>query len=212
MVQKFRTHSFKRYLILILFISALGLGYSYTAKADGCHTGAEALANVYVRMSPVNAYYFGSVEDYIQQNRAHFVAGGDAVVCAQSLSAALVQGAYQNYDPNYWRDREELNARLGAMGISPGPQQASPAAQMFAMGRQMGKLADTLPYAAQGNFAPLWQPRDELERMQLFAMQMFGYLMEDPTMRSVMNQMQPQIKQLANMEYQMILGMASQLP
>lgn len=181
------------------------------ANAEGCRTGADALANAYVRLSPINALYFGNIEDYVRQNRRQFVHGGDAIVCAQHLSRALTQGAFQNYDPNYYRDREELNARLGSMGISPGPAQASPAAQMMFMGQKMNKLARTLPYGAEGNFAPLWQPETELEQMQLFSIQMFGFLMQDPSIRSVMAQMEPQIKELANMEYRMIIGMANSL-
>lgn len=211
MQQSVRSRIDRFHLVAILFVSSFGVGYGQIAVAEGCQTGAEALANVYVRMSPVNAYYFGSVEDYIAANRSHFVSGGDAVACAQRMARALIQGAFQNYDPNYWNQQAQLNAQLGAMGISPGQQQASPSAQLYTMGRQMGKLADTLPYAAQGNYAPMWEPRDQIEQMQIFAMQMFGYLMQDPSMRSVMEQMRPQIVQLANMEYSMIMGMAGQL-
>jgi len=77
------------------------------------------------------------------------------------------------------------------------------------MDRQMNKLADALPYAANGNYEPLWTPRDQMEQMQIFAMQMFRSLMQDPGVRSGLSFAEPQIRELANIEYQMILGIAS---
>ena len=194
-------------LAVALLISLPGI-----VRAQGCKTGAEALANVYVRLNPINAFFFGSVEDYVAQNRAHFVAGGDAVACARVMTQALAQGAFQAFDPSYQRRRDELNARLGTIGISPGPAEASPAAQLYSMAQKMDKLAYALPPAANGNYQPLWTPRNELEQMELFAMQMLGaMLQQDAGMRSVLMQMRPQIEELANVEYRMLLNMAQGL-
>jgi len=193
---------------LSVLLLSLSLVFPNIARSEGCQTGAEAIANAYVRYNPINAYFFGSIEDYVKQNRSHFVAGGDAVVCAQRLSQALAQSAFQLYDPGDQRRRDEVNARLGGMGISPGQQYASPAQQNYAMARQMDKLANALPYAANGNYGPLWTPRDQLEQMQLFAMQLFPTLLQDPIVRSAFIQMQPMIEELVNIEYRMILSMA----
>lgn len=193
-------------LLLCLF-----LVFANIARAEGCRTGAVAIANAYVRMSPIIAYYFGSIEDYVRQNRSHFVTGGDAVVCAARMAQALAQGAIQSYDPQFQQRRDELNAELGAMGISPGQQYASPSQQIYAMARQLDKLAYALPYAADGNYGPLWTPRDQLEEMQIFAMQMFRTLLQDPEIRSALAYAEPRIRELSNIEYQIILDIASRL-
>jgi hypothetical protein len=188
-------------LCLLLILPAVG-------HAEGCRTGAEAIANAYVRMNPIVSLYFGGIENYVEQNRSHFVSGGDAVVCAAQMANALFRGAIQSYDPDFHRQRDELNARIGAMGLSPAQPHASPSAQMYSMARRLKKLADTLPYAANGNYGPLWTPRDETEQMEIFAMQMLRSMLHDPEVRASLSYVEPQIKELANVEYRIILEMA----
>ena len=194
----------------VLFFS-LSMVFPNIAQAQGCQTGAEVLANAHLRYNPIFAYYFGSFEQYVEQNRAHFVAGGDAVICAQRLSQALVQGAIQNYDPGDQQRRDQLNADLGAMGISPGQQYATRSQQMLAVAQQMDKFAYALPYAAEGNFGPLWTPRNETEQLQIFAMQMLRNMLQDPGTRSIFEQIRPQAIELGNIEYRMILALATGL-
>jgi len=196
---------------LSALLLSLSLAFPNIVRAGACQTGAEALANVHVRYTPIFAYYFGTIEDYVQQNRSHFVAGGDAVVCAQRLAQVLGNSAVQTYNQEDRAARDRLNAELDAMGISPSQQSTSPSQQLYNMARQMDKLAYALPFAANGDFGPLWAPRDELEQMQIFSMQMFNILMQDPTLHALLDSMKPTIVELADIEYRMILNISSGL-
>ena len=198
-----------RWLVFLPLV--LSLLFPGSAYAAGCQTGADALANAYVRFNPIFAYYFGSVESYVSQNRAHFLAGGDSVVCAERLSQRWAQGAFQGFDPQDRHRRDRISAELGTMGISPGQSYSSPAADMYAASQLMGKFAYALPYAANGNYAPLYQPRNEIEQMQLFAMQMFQAMMRDPSLVSILEQIRPQAIELGNIEYRMIIHSAQGL-
>jgi len=189
-------------LILTLMIA---LAAPLPATADsGCGTGGDALANAYARANPVSAYYFGNVESYVSTNRAHFQQGADAIRCATALSQAFLNGAVQVYDPNDLQRRADLNAQLGSMGISPGPQQPTLSQQLYGISMQLSRLARVLPAAAAGNYEPLYTPTNELEQMQLFAAQMFQIMMQDPTMAPVMEQIKPIAMEGAQMEYRII--------
>lgn len=192
-----------RWLLVLQIV--LSLFFPSQALAAGCQTGVEALANVYLRFNPIFAYYFGSMESYINQNRAHFATGGDSIVCARRLSQAWSQGAFKNYDPQDRVRRDRISTELGTLGISPGQSTSSPATNLYFASLQMAKFADTLPYAANGNYGPLYQPRNEVEQMQLFAMQMFPVLLQDPSMVAVLEQIRPQAIELGNIEYRLIV-------
>jgi hypothetical protein len=90
-----------------------------------------------------------------------------------ALSQAFLSSATQVYDPDDLRRRQELDAEIGAMGINPGPQQATPSQQLYGISMQLSRLARVLPPAADGNYEPLYTPTNELEQMQIFAAQMF---------------------------------------
>ena len=92
---------------------------------NGCDTGANALANAYVRGNPMYAIYFGDLRSYIIDNREHFVSNGDSIRCARVMAGVLTNAAVQTYDPDALRSRDELNARLGSMGISPAWQKST---------------------------------------------------------------------------------------
>jgi hypothetical protein len=76
---------------------------------------------------------------------------------------------------------------------------------------QLSRLARVLPPAASGNYQPLYTPTNELEQMQIFAAQMFQPLMQDPTMASVMAQIEPLAVEAAQLEYQIINQAAARL-
>ena len=176
-----------------------------------CRTGGDALANAFVRANPISAHYFGTLESYVSANPGHFQYGGDAIRCAMALSQAFLSSATQVYDPDDLRRRQELDAEMGAMGISPGQQQATPSQQLYGISMQLSRLARVLPPAAGGNYQPLYTPTNELEQMQIFAAQMFQLLMQDPTMASVMTQIEPLAVEAAQLEYQIINQAAARL-
>ena len=182
-----------------------------TGFAAGCQTGAEALANAYLRFNPIFAHYFGDLESYVSQNRSHFVSDGDAVVCASRAAQAWAQGAFNNFDPGDRARRDRINAELGTMGISPGESYSSPAADLYFAARQMDKMAYALPYAANGNYQPMYQPRNEIEQMQILAMQLFAQLIRDPSIAYTFEQLRPLMVELGNIEYRMVLGSISSL-
>jgi hypothetical protein len=210
-VMKNRLIPFYR-IIRVIVIVLLFLSASFPVIAEeGCRTGASALGNAYVRLNPIYAYFYGNLESYVESNREHFVAGGDSIRCAQAMSQALITGAIQSYDPDELREKQELDARLGALGIAPGPYQATASQQLYAMGLQVARLARVLPSASNGNYQPLYTATNQLEEQQIFAAQMLVMLLQDPTMAEVFTQLEPLIREAANSEYQLLVGMALSL-
>ena len=104
-----------------------------------------------------------------------------------------------------------MNARLGAMGISPGPPQQTASGNLYTMSIQLARLARTLPAAANGDFGPYYTPTNDMERLQIFAERMFPQMMQDPTLRAVIAQHESLIKQAAQAEFQMVLHAAQRL-
>jgi hypothetical protein len=192
---------------LCLSFAACSVAYA----EPGCRTGAQALADVFVRANPIYAYYFGSLESYVVNNQAHFQSGGDSVRCAEALSQAFLGQAIGMYDPNDLRRRGELNARMGAMGVSPGPQQPTLSQQLLGLSMQLSRLARVLPSAAAGNYQPLYTPTNEFEQMPLFAAQMLQMMVQDPSMASVMAQIEPIARESANLEKTIIRRAAAAL-
>ena len=179
-----------------------------TASAEpGCRNGAGALGNAYVRLNPLYALYYGSLESYVAENRQHFTAGSDAVRCARALSQATLAGAIQAYDPEDLRRQQELNTRFQSMGMNPGAPQASPATQFYMMGLTFARLARVLPPAAAGNYQPLHTPTTELEQQQIFAGQLLQSMMDRATLESI----RPLIEQSAQLEFKIITDMAAGL-
>ena len=197
----------------VLFVAlTLMLVVPSAALAEtGCRTGGEALANAFVRVNPFYTYYFGSLESYVANNRAHFQNGGDSIRCAAALSQAFLGESMQLYDPDDLRRQNELNARLGSMGISPGPQQPTLSQQLYGISMQLSRLVRVLPPAAAGNYEPLYTPTNELEQMQLFAAQMLQMMLQDPSMVSIMAQIEPIAVEAAQLEYRIISQAATSL-
>lgn len=191
--------------------AALTLPAAQPINSSGCETGAAAIGNAYIRANYLYAMFFGDLESYVAENRSHFAPDGDAIRCARVLSQGLMAGAVQSYDPSWQRTQDNLNARLGAMGLSPGPATASPSAQLYTAAQQLSRLARVLPAAAQGNFDPLHTPTTEMEQMQLFAAQMMQFLLQDPAMRDTLQQMEPLIREAAQAEYSMLMSVAAQV-
>lgn len=190
----------------VAIVGALVIPTPTYAQDNGCRTGGSALANAYVRVHPLYARIFGDLASYVASNREHFVEDGDAIRCARLMSQALLNSAFQAYDPNELQRRNELNARIGAMGISPGPQSASPSAMFYEMAGQMSRLATALPRAAQGG--PL---QGHLTQEQAFAIQLLEMLLQGPDMRGIMDQIEPLLRELGNADYRLVLSIVQNL-
>lgn len=212
-IDTFLLHRFPLFRKFAVIIAAFWI-ISATACAQaqtGCQTGADVLANAYVRSNPMYALYFGNLESYIAENRMHFAENGDAIRCARAMSAALFRGSIRSYDPTALRRQQELNSQLGSMGISPGPAQASPSAMFYEMGQQMAWLAKVLPAASRGNYQPLRTPVTDTQRMKAFATQMLQSLLQDPSVRQTFVQMEPLFREAAQMEYKQLMAIAAGL-
>ena len=198
------------FLIVILgVVPSCAQEYSSQPEAGPCTAAAaHHLAHAYNRSNCVIAYYLGSLESYVAANAEHFTAQGDVVGCGTALATAMSQKAIENFDPNWMREQEALRSRLGAMGISPGPAQASPEASLYAMARRIAWLTDVLPAAAAGDYRPLRTPVTEEQRMEAFACQMMQNLMQDPFMAASMDHVAPEVRQIMNSQYEMIVAMA----
>ncbi len=196
--------------LLAILLFGLLITSNVFAK-NGCDTGASALGNAFVRMNPIYAYYFGSLESYVKNNREHFIVDGDAIRCAEALSSALFNKSVSRYDPNALRRKQELDARLRNMGVSPGPAQQTPSQQLYATGQQLKRLARVLPPAANGDIRPLNTPVNELEQLQMLATRMFMRYMQDPWMASLFKDIEPLIKESAELDYKNIIIMANSI-
>lgn len=203
----------KNKLFSLLGIFLLYLFASSEAIAEnGCRTGASALGNAFIRANPVHAYYYGSLESYVANNREHFIADADSIRCAKTLSQALVAGAINSYDPNDLRRKQELDVQLQTLGIVPGPAQPTASQQLYVIALQLDRLARVLPAAAIGNYQPLRTPINEIEQMQMFAAQILVMLMQqDPMVNETFRQMEPIIREGAELEYNILVKMAESL-
>ncbi len=206
-----RRFSFFRKFTAIIVATGITLAAACAQAQNGCQTGADAMANAYVRSNGIYVLYFGDLESYVAENRAHFAENGDAIRCARAVSAALLQGAIQSYDPGALRRQQELNTQLGSMGISPGAAQPSASMIFYEMGQQMAWLTKVLPPAARGDYGPLHTPVTETQRMKAFATQMLKSLLQDPVMGQTFVQMEPLIREAAQMEYKQLIAIAAGL-
>ena len=195
-------------------MTALALSFAvfHVAYAEpGCRTGGQALADVFVRANPIYASFIGSLESYVSNNRAHFRVEGDSVRCAAALSQAFLGQAMGMYDPNDLRRRSEVNTRLGAMGISPGPQHPTASQQLYGLSMQLSRLARVLPSAAIGDYEPLYTPANELEQMQMYAAQVLKTMLQDPSMAYLVAEIEPIAREGANLEKHIISQAAASL-
>lgn len=197
--------------VLLVVLLCILLAPSAVLAEPACRTGGDALANAYVRVNPFYTYYFGSLESYVANNRAHFQSGGDSVRCAAALSQAFLNQSMRLYDPDDLRRQRELSAEMGAMGIQPGAQQPTISQQLYGISMQLTRLVRVLPPAAAGNYEPLYTPTNELEQMQLFAAQMLQMMLQDPSLASIMVQIEPLAKEAAQVEYRIISQAAASI-
>ena len=194
-------------ITLVILLSIPGL-----ASAQGCRTGADALANAFVRINGMYTLFFGKLVDYVAQNRSHFAANGDSIVCARRLSQALTAGAINSFDPASERATRNMYDRLNSSGVG-GYQAPPPSRSMMLLqtGQAMAWLARVLPPAAQGNFAPLNSPQTQMEQLWVMGLQMSESLLQVPAVRQVYLSMEGIIKASANAEYRQIMAWAREV-
>lgn len=185
---------------------------STLARADsadnGCDTGAVAIANAYILVNPMyELAHSESLENYVRNNAEHFVRNGDAIRCARAMAAALIHTAVENYDHEAIRRQQELNAKLGASGVTrSGSEVQSIAAQFYFMGQQIALLAEVLPEAAEGG--PL---RTYLNPEQQAATQFLSGFLQDPSYRDLFISMQPMLLEMAKIEFDILVSIANGL-
>jgi len=194
-----------------VFAVATLLGAPAAAQDNGCATGANALGNAYVRANPIYALYFGELEPYVTSQRGHFAPAADAIRCARVLSGALVRGAILSYDSRDFERQEVLNTQLESMGIPRGTTQPSASTQLLMMARTFGWLARVLPAASGGDFRPMYTATDEEEQLGLFLRRLLVTLLQEPMAQGSLQQAEPIIRELAEIEYRTVVGWAGQL-
>jgi hypothetical protein len=185
--------------------------YQGAYAESGCATGGHALAGAFVRVNPLYARFLGRLEEHVAKHRDHFRAGNDSVRCAAALSQAFLESAIQLYDPSDLLRRDQLNAQLGAIGIAPGPQQPSLSEQLMSMSFQLSRLARALPAAARGDYGPLYTATNDFEQIQVFAAQMVHAFLQDPSMASMVDQMEPILREAATLDHRIISHAAARL-
>lgn len=181
-----------------------------TAVADsGCSTGGPYLANAYALSSPLVIVMDGGLDRYVRQNRSHFGANGDAVRCARALAKALLSQAVGNFDPNYQRDRDRLNTRLGNLGIAPGPSQPSPSAQMFGLARELGWFAEAVVQGANENWAPFLNSGPPERQMAIQATLLQVQMLQ--LMPEMLEILRPVVGEVTQLTHDLVLGFARNL-
>lgn len=189
------------------------LGAPAVAEDSGCATGAEALADAYVRTNPVYAYYLGDLELYVALNPQHFVPGGDAVRCAHALAQALVKGEIQGHAaPDALRRRQKLDSQLDTMGIAPAPSEgATDALQFAALSLQIEHLARVLPRVARGDYEALLTASNQIEEQRMAVARNLDKLYHDRSAAGAFSQLEKPIREVADAEHQLLVFMAKML-
>ena len=198
---------------LVFFLALFCVALPAVAD-NGCRTGGRALADVWVLANPFYSQLLelDSLESYVSKNKSHFREGGDSIRCATELSKAILISALKAYDPNDIRRQQELNAKLGSLGITPSPQEPSVSTQLYMTSVQLARLARVLPAAADDDYEPLRTPADEMEQLQMFAAEMLKTVLQDPSMAPlVKQQLRPVARELAELERKIILEGAARL-
>jgi hypothetical protein len=203
-------------LMSFVIAAACSLG-AQSKKDNGCRTGGTAIADAYVLLNPMYSLFLGDLESYLAENIEHFQEDGDAILCAKALSTAFASSAITMFDPADEKRRrdsqDELNAKLGALGIAPdnSMQQPSPAMQYLAVSEQLSRLARGLPPATDGDFEPLNTATNDMEQMRIFAENLLRSMLQDPEVVSAFRQVDGMVREAAKAEHQMILNAANQI-
>ena len=183
---------------------------SPSTEESGCRTGGTAIAEAYLRSNPLYAAP-GEFEAYVRNNRQHFAENSDAIRCAQALARFFMGEAARLYDPSERGRRDQLNAQLGLLGLSPEPQQSTASSETYYASMRLTWLARGLPGAALGDYTDLNTPANEYEELLLLALRTLRTLLQDPEMRQILQQVAPSLHELAGLERQSIQRAAAAL-
>lgn len=181
------------------------------SQDSGCGTGGQTAVTAYLTSNPFYASLVGDFDRFVSANRGLLVEGSPAVRCLAALSTALLRSSLQLYDPGERARLDELNARMGAMGIQPQRSEGSAADQAYAMSRRMARLARSLPAAANGDWQPWTTPASELESMEIMAEQLLSGVFSSAEMREVMQQITPMLREVLFIEFMMLSKQATDL-
>lgn len=206
------------FLVLFILLFTLSCGQSSDSrkgsynvssqnvdKDRSCRNGANTLFNLYIRLNPIYSIYYGTPEEYIAQNRGLFQ-GGDVNECAKKVARALLNSSIQTFDRNALNRRAELNAQLGAMGISPGQAEMNPSAVLFTTGQQILQLSKCLPGLLQGGASS-----NCMSQEQVLVSQLMNTLLQDSFMQSTLQQIKPLILQAAEADFQFLMSIANEI-
>ncbi|HVP50185.1 MAG TPA: hypothetical protein VMT56_03080 [Candidatus Bathyarchaeia archaeon] len=203
--------------LLIFLVATVSCTLAQVNTDNGCRTGGKVLAKAYVLMNPMYAYFYGDLESYIEENSEHFRPGGDSIRCAKALSKAFANTAFAVFDPNEMKEqqamRDQLNAQLGSVGLSPEYGNTSPtlSSQYYNVSLLLARMARTLPAASQGDYEPLNTPMDDTEAMQIWAANTLKALLQDPTVQWAFRQQEELVREVAKADYSTIVMAAKQL-
>jgi hypothetical protein len=205
--------NYSRLLLRVAQIAGLALCLASTSSLaePGCRGGGVHLANAFVLANPIYSLYFGDLPSYIAKNRAQFGENGDAIRCAAALSRGFMSNAIQLYDPADVRSRQLLDDKLRSAGINPGPPQPTASGMLFQMSMGLSRIARALPAASRGDFGPWSTPTNEIEQMQIAGEQILRLLLQDPSMRGMLVQLEPLIREAAQFDHHFILQATQRL-
>jgi len=198
---------------LVLTASLLGLGGIAAAQEPACRTGAQAMADAYILANPVYMSFFSvTLEQYVADNRAHFVEGADAIRCAAAVARAVLVESFQLYDPTEQQRRDWVDAQMAEMGLPQSGQSHDPpsaSTQLYMLSEQLSRLTRTLPAAAVGDWGPFQTPQNDADVLYNIARQMLpAMLQQNPELR---DQLAPLIQQSVQLEQTALLRLAGRL-
>lgn len=203
--------------LALFLVAGTTSAVAQAANDNGCRTGGTALADAYILMNPMYAYFYGDLESYLEANSEHFQVNGDAIRCATALSNAFANTAFAVFDPKEAQEqqamRDHLNMELGKVGLSPdqGPVEPTLSTQYMNVSAKLARMARALPAAAEGDLEPLATPANDFDGMQIWAEGMLRNLLQNPDVAWAYRQQAGLIRQSAEMEHQIILQAARKL-
>jgi len=208
-----RVKSMSRATRMIVAVAICAFTLNACSTSHSCTSSAPAVAEAYVRANPMYAWVIGDLRSFVSENREHFRAGSDAVRCAAALSEAIMTSSNQLYDPKQVARKRMIDARLGAIGVSPGqPQPSMSQSDLYLhMSMQLSRLAKTLPALANDDDRPWYTPTNQFEQQQILGERYFKQIVQNPTVGWAFKQNRTVLLQGAQIERQIIVIAASRL-
>lgn len=205
----------KAIFVLLILCGLFGAAQEETVFAgDSCdELSSQLVAKTYVLTMPLLGKD-NKIIPLMEKYPGHFAQGGGAIRCMQSLGNALMRGALEQsreFSRPYATERFGGSMPEG-LGHLPGQVDRSMISygnDMFTMGQELLWLAEVLPYAAQGNYAPYNNPTTTNRQMAAQVLPIYQMMCQmDP---SVCQMMVAMLEELSPQIEQQILFLARQL-